>query len=367
MAARILKTIDKYIFASLISTFLFGVIVFASILLASEAFLDVIRQISRFGIPFKLALLVVGLRLPGVIVYTIPMALLVSVILTYNRLNNNLEITAIRSCGVSLYRLLVPSLIFGVFAMGLTILLNEVIVPRANYQARNVMLYAITQKNIPKNTENFVFKDLDKKNELRRLFYIEKYKKDKMLNVIVLDLTDRKTTKIIEAEEVVNISNRLTFNNGKVYTVSNNGKTTNTSSFESITLEDPVKLDLTRKDPRSKELNFIELAKVIKEEKKRNEDLSKTLIIKWHEKLAMPFTCILVALIGMPLALSPPRSRFNRGLGFSVIIIFAFYLIRAVSFALGETNLLNPLLAAWLPNIVILILGLYLLHQKNYS
>lgn len=361
-----MKILDKYIFNSLVQSFIFGVVVFASVLLASEAFLDVIRQISKFGIPFKIALLVVGLRLPGIIVYTIPMALLVAVILTYNRLNVNLEITAIRSCGVSLYRMMLPALVFGVIAGFTTLFFNEIIVPKANYQARNIILWAATQKNLPKHKTNFIYKELGKQNYLRRLFYIEKYEHKKMLGVIVIDLSQSRTTKIIQAKEVTNEPNKWVFNNGKVYTVSNDGSITNTSSFETIVLEDPINIDLKRKDPRSKEHNFLELADVINKGIKKGEDIPKSLLIKWHEKLSIPFSCILVALVGVPLVISPPRAKMNRGLGFAAILIFCYYLLRALSMSLGEVNLFPPLIAAWLPNIVILILGLYLLHKKNY-
>lgn len=364
--AKTLKRIDKYILKTLIETFIFGVVIFGSVLLASDAFLDVIRQISEFGIPLKVALLIVILRLPGIVVYTLPMALLVSVILTYNRLNNNLEITAIKSCGVSIYRLLVPALAIGVMTSMLTLALNEIIVPKANYQARNIMLWAITQKNLPKISENFIFKELGDNNQLRRLFYVEKYNKNKMTGVIVIDQTEEKTTKIIQASDMISHPDQWEFKKGMVYTVSNDGNVTNTSSFEKIILKDPVKINLERKDPRSKEMNFLELGDVIKEERARRGGVSATLVIKWYEKLTMPITCILVVLAGMPLALSPPRSRFNRGLGFSVIVIFLFYLIRALSMSLGEMDVINPLLAAWIPNIVILIVGLYLLHKKNY-
>ncbi|MEW5819070.1 MAG: LptF/LptG family permease [Cyanobacteriota bacterium] len=361
-----MKKLDQYILKTLIETFLFGVVIFGSVLLASDAFLDVVRQISNFGIPFKLAILIVALRLPGIIVYTLPMALLVSVILTYNRLNNNLEIIALRSFGISLYRLIVPAITIGIMTAFITLALNEVIVPKANYQARNIMLWAITQKNLPKKNENFVFKELGNDNSLRRLFYVKKHKKNVLTDVIVIDQTQEKTTKIIQAKEVLNKPEEWEFHNGRVYTVSNDGDVTNTSSFQTISLKDPVKVDIERKDPRSKELNFFELARVIKEEKETSGIIPATLEIKWYEKISMPVTCILVVLAGMPLALSPPRSRFNRGLGFSVIVIFGFYMLRALCMSLGEFNLLTPLLAAWLPNIIILLLGLYLLHKKNY-
>lgn len=362
----ILKIIDKYILRSILEAFIFGVVIFASVMLASEAFLDVIRQISKFGIPLNIAFLIVALKLPGIIVYTLPMALLVSVILTYNRLNSNLEITALKSCGVSLYRILIPALIFGSSIALLTLFLNEIVVPKANYQARNIMLWAVTQRNLPKSSENFIYKQLSGKSKLERLFYIEKFKNNVMENVIVIDQSDPEATKIIKAKEALSKRESWKFSNGKVYTVSTDGDITNTSSFQSITLDDPVKIDLKRKDHRSKEMNFFELAEVIQKEKASGKEVSKTLVIKWYQKITMPLTCILVALVGVPLAISPPRSRFNRGLGFSVIIIFIFYLLRALSMSLGEINILSPVLAAWLPNVVILIVGLILLQKKNY-
>jgi len=361
-----LKKLDQYILKSLIETFIFGIVILASVLIASDAFLDVIRHISNFGINLKVALLIVILKIPGIVIFTLPMALLVSVILTYNRLNNNLEITAIRATGVSLYRLLLPALCIGIITSFLTLILNEVVVPKSNYQARNIMLWAITQKNLPKENENFVFKELGKNNYLRRLFFVEKYDNNKMTGVIVIDQSQENTTKIIQAKEVTSSQDRWTFNNGKVYTVSNDGDVTNTSTFQTIVLEDPVKVDLTRKDPRSREMNFFQLAEVINQEQNSKGKVSATLMVKWYEKISIPITCIVVVLVGMPLALSPPRSRFNRGLGFSVAAIFLFYLIRALSISLGEINLVNPLLAAWIPNIVLLSLGLYLLHKKNY-
>lgn len=362
-----MKTLDKYVLQSLITTFISSIIIFAAILLASDAFLDIIKQVSAYGIPLKVAFLVLGLRLPGVIIYTIPVALLVSIILTYNRLNNNLEIISMKASGISLYRILLPTLAFGLFAGLFTLTLSEVIVPQANYQARNIMIWAVTQKNIPKQKNNFVFKDLDANTHLKRLFYVEKYTNNKMQGVIVLDLTQPKTTKIIQSRELISKPNKWEFFNGRVYTVSNNGKVTNTGSFEKITLEDPLKLDLSRTHIRSKELNYFELAKIISEKQAKGEKVSPILEVKWHEKIALPFTCLLIPLIGVSLAITPPRSRFNRGLGFSIIVIFLYYMLKAISTALGEAGFLPTIIAAWLPNVVILFLGIVLLQRKNHS
>ena len=75
--------------------------------------------------------------------------------------------------------------------------------------------------------------------------------------------------------------------------------------------------------------------------------------IELYDKLALPLTTIALVLIGVPLAITPPRVRYNRGFLFSILIIFAYYLIRALSISFGEAGTLQPFLAAWMPNIVL--------------
>ena len=88
--------------------------------------------------------------------------------------------------------------------------------------------------------------------------------------------------------------------------------------------------------------------------------------ILMNEKLALPVTSIVFALIAIPLAITGPRARFNRGLLFSILILFIFYILRAVALSLGQGELIPPILAAWLPNIVLLILGIYMYRKKAY-
>ena len=69
----------------------------------------------------------------------------------------------------------------------------------------------------------------------------------------------------------------------------------------------------------------------------------------------------------MPLAITPPRVRYNRGFLFSILIIFAYYLIRALSISFGETGALIPVIAAFMPNVVLTIAGAALYYRKVYT
>ena len=112
---------------------------------------------------------------------------------------------------------------------------------------------------------------------------------------------------------------------------------------------------------QASERNFIQLLKYIKKENKPE------LRIDLYDKIALPLTTIVFVLIGVPLAITPPRVRYNRGFLFSILIIFAYYLIRALSISFGETGTLIPTLAAFMPNIILTIVGIALYYRKVYT
>jgi lipopolysaccharide export system permease protein len=75
--------------------------------------------------------------------------------------------------------------------------------------------------------------------------------------------------------------------------------------------------------------------------------------------------CFVFALIGTPLGLQPHRSSSSIGLGISIIIIFIYYTIMTFTMALGQGGAIPPLFAAWIPNIVGIIAGGYLLTKSS--
>ena len=89
--------------------------------------------------------------------------------------------------------------------------------------------------------------------------------------------------------------------------------------------------------------------------------------IDLYDKIALPLTTIVLVLIGVPLAITPPRVRYNRGFLFSILIIFAYYLIRALSISFGEAGNLIPFLAAFMPNIILSVIGIALYYKKVYT
>ena len=127
-------------------------------------------------------------------------------------------------------------------------------------------------------------------------------------------------------------------------------------------------LDLSKELNKNvaKEMNFTKLTKFLVSSNLPPEQ-KRIYTIELFDKIALPLTTIAFVLLGVPLAITPPRVRYNRGFLFSILIIFAYYVVRALSISFGEAGSLAPFFAAWIPNIVLTVWGVYLYYKKVYT
>jgi len=361
-----LKRLDKYILVQIIEMFLMGVFVFTAIIFASDTFITLIKQISKYGIPFKVALIMIILNLPSVFVMTIPMGVLLSTVMTLNRLSLASEITVMRSCGIGLNRIARPIFVFAIIMSMASFFINETVVPLATKRSKNLALWAFGQKNIPNGKQNFVFKEVGEKG-LKRLFYVGHCEDNTLHNISVLDVSKPDTVQILQARFGSTSPEGWAFDKGAVYTVTEKGKILNTTFFEHSVAQFGMDLSKELEKNIARERNFVQLVKYLASNKTFDEETTNSLRIELHDKIALPVTTIVFVLIGVPLAITPPRVRYNRGFLFSILIIFFYYLIRALSISFGETGTIPPFFAAWLPNIIIAIFGAWLYYKKVYT
>lgn len=352
--------LDKYILKQVIAVFIMGVLVFTSIIFASDTFITLIKQISKYGIPFKIAFMIIILHLPSVFVMTIPMGVLLSTVMTLNSLSLSSEITVMRACGIGLNRIAKPIFIFAIVMSLASFFINETIVPVMTKQATDLALYAFGQKNIPEGKENFTFKEVKDGGTLKRLFYVGDCTDGVLHNITVLDASKENSIQILQAKEGKTSTEGWHFQKGAIYTITDK-ENLNTTLFNDTNIKFGMDLSKEMEKNQAEERNFIELAKYIIDENRPE------LRIDLYDKIALPLTTVVLVLIGVPLAITPPRVRYNRGFLFSILIIFAYYLIRALSISFGEAGSLIPVLAAFMPNIILTIIGIGLYYRKVYT
>ncbi len=363
-----LSILDRYILKQLIDVFTLGVIIFTSIIFASETFTQLIKQISLYGIPFYIAIMMIVLNLPQVFTLTIPISTLFATVMTVNDLSLKSEITIFKACGISISRISRPIFCFALVMTFVSFFINEFIVPVASVQSKSLAIYSLEQKHIPENKMNFTIKDIDKEGNLKRLFYAQWCKDKTLNNVTVVDISNPKNIQIVQAKKGTTSDYGWKFDNGVIYTISKNGKIFNTSLFEESNVSFGIGDVNEMVKESTAEYNFFKLMRHIQKQKKNLEEkLKLEYEINLFDKLALPVTTFALAIIGIPLAITPPRVRFNRGFLFSIFIIFVYYVIRAFSLNLGEGGKIPPFLAAWLPVIIISVVGGYLFYKKAYK
>ena len=360
------KILDKYILKQVISLFIMGVFIFTTIIFASDTFITLIKQIAKFGIPFKVAFIIILLNLPAVIVMTIPMGVLLSTVMTLNRLSLSSEITVMRACGIGLNRIAKPIFIFAIVMALSSFFINETLVPIMNAKSKDLALWALGQKNIPDGKKNFVFKEISDNGHLKRLFYVGSCEKRTLHNVTVLDNSKDGTIQVLQAREGKTSPKGWEFEKGAAYTIANDGDVLNTTLFDTSLVQFGVDLTKEKNKNLEKEMNFVGLLKHISKADLDKKE-KRVYTTELFDKIALPVTTLVFVLLGVPLAITPPRVRYNRGFLFSILIIFAYYLVRSLSLSFGETGALTPFIAAWLPNIVLTIWGTWLYYKKVYT
>ena len=124
--------------------------------------------------------------------------------------------------------------------------------------------------------------------------------------------------------------------------------------------------NLSEDEKTEKILKYNKICSLLDDKKERISKYNELNILA-NEKLALPFTSIVFTLIAIPLSITGPRARFNRGLLFSIGVLFIFYFLRAVSLSLGLNEIIPFFIAAWLPNIVLFTIGYLLYKRKVYN
>ena len=159
---------------------------------------------------------------------------------------------------------------------------------------------------------------------------------------------------------------RYRIEKGAAYTIADDGQVLNTTLFETSVVQFGLDLSKELNKKTAKEMNFMKLSKYLASTELEARD-RQIYTIELFDKIALPITTIVFVLLGVPLAITPPRVRYNRGFLFSILIIFAYYVVRALAISFGEAGSLNAFIAAWLPNIILTVWGVWLYYKKVYT
>lgn len=361
-----LRILDKYIFREVCKAFLFGICAFSAVFIGSGTLFKIAKYITDYGASLSAVVKVFVFGLPNVIMWTFPMSMLLATLLTFGRLSSSSEITAMKSCGIGFFRIAMPAILLGFLVSIVAILFNEHVVPWANTAYRNVVYYEIQGNSGAKSQDHIILKDI-KDGQIQRLLYARRYDAgSQSLQSITLQEFDGagKVSHVENAEYAEFTGKEWIMHNGMLYDISD-GESEHTLRFNTQVLPinaSPRQIVREQKDPE--ELTMKELKAQIRIMKTQYVDTSK-LETELYQRITVPMASLIFALVGVPLGLQPTRNSSSAGFAMSVIIIFFYYALMTMANAIGRSGALSPMLAVWIPNIVGLIAGIFLIRKAS--
>jgi lipopolysaccharide export system permease protein len=359
------------------ASFLFGVGMFSSLGVAAGVLFDLVNKVTEDGLSLFIALQVLFLKIPEFISYSLPISILLATLLTYGRLSSDSEIVALRSCGISVYRLAIPAIVLSFLISLITFGFNEVIVPKANYTATQLLKEAIAIETPLLNERDLFYPEYeltpeevkDQPNQLKRLFYAKKFDGVALGDLTILSLSNQQLHQIIiakiaqwnEKEQVWNLEN------GKIINIDQNNGYDDINNFEKTQIslpKEPFDLASQSRDPYemniAQSLSYLKLLRF-------SQDQKKILMfqVRMQQKISFPFICFVFGTIGTGLGIKPQNTGKATSFGLSIAIIFCYYLSSFIIGGFGIAGVLSPILAAWIPNFLGIGIGVILLRKNE--
>ena len=356
-----MKLIDRYILFEFSKNFILTVIALGFIFFVSDLLRGVWDAEVSSGVLFKYS----AMQIPQILCQMTPPAAMLATMITLSLMNRKNELTAIHASGISLAH--ISFLIFGAIfiACCLTLVTYDRIVPPL---ARQRLVYY--WKEI-KGRQDF---SLDikttkiwyrSKNHIYNLRLFDK--KERKIQGVGIYFFDRdfRLLQHIEAETAqFDNSGEWTLTNGMLTVFQENSSFPLSKHFD----EKKIRLPETPKDfleieRQVEALRIKELWRFIKRNRLAGID-TKAYEVDFHSRLAISFIPLVMALLAVPFSVRPKRQGgMGKDLSIALGFIFSYWLLFSITMTMGRSGTIAPWVSVWLPSILYLMVGVYMVTR----
>jgi lipopolysaccharide export system permease protein len=310
-----------------------------------------------------------ALKVPAISFQIVPLAILMATLLTLGLLSRNNEITALRSCGISLPWITSPFLAFAVVMALVLLLFSSTVIPLASNRAEEIRVIEIEKKPPSaalKLSQPWARVDADTLLHVTSLARggdtladVKLFHFDRAFHLI--DMTD--------ASEARYANGAWTLHKG-FYRRFNPDGTVTLIEFD----QKPVNLGLIPSDfigglaGDSESMTFRDIRESWGRLYQHGSQFAR-LLTDYYGRIAFPFVTIIMVLVGIALSLRRSGIRGGSmaiGIGQALLIGFLYWATHSIAIAFGRGGALPPMVAGWLTNVLFLSYGLYLMLRVRY-
>lgn len=327
--------------------------------------LDITNLIVNYKINLFSVFLILVYSVPRFLSFVIPMSVMMAVLLTFLRLSSDCELDALKAGGVSIYSLMPPVLAFSVMGMLLSCFLTVYAMPWGMISMKELTFrVAASHANagLKERTFNDSFKDV--------MLYINKIdvKKKRLIDVFIEDKRSKNIVSTILAPKgkLFGEPDKLVFHlqlyNGAINQVNLENRSAHSINFDTydVSLDFKKTLTTSKSGPKDEdEMSLVEFRQYLNTAAIKDEQYYTTLI-EFHKKFSIPFACIALGILAVPLGVQSESAKRSSGLGLGLVFFLIYYLMLSAGQVFGEAGVYPPVIGMWVPNVVMGGLGLFL-------
>lgn len=356
--------LDRYIIRKFFVILFFTSMAFIVIFIV----VDLIENLDRFlnsNAAFSDAVLYYLYYIPYIVTLTLPVNMLLSSLFSLGSMAQHNELIACLTAGVSLYRLVTPILVLAMMVSVGAGLFSETVVPRSNRARLDLWRYDIRKepRDQGRSRSQITLQDVGGR-QLNIQYYDGRRKTANRINVVTIERNE--VTRRVDAREMRWSEDRSGWMMEGVV------ERTFTDSGEAVTYRDTLWYDQTRIHPedlqelqlKPEEMNYAELERFVAGMRSLGADARKWLV-DLYMKISYPFANFIIVLFGAPLASRKRRSGPALGFALALLISFVYFLFMRSGQVLGHNGTLDPLLGAWIGNIVFGIGGIVMMFTAR--
>lgn len=327
--------------------------------------LKITDLIVNYSVGLLIILKILLFSTPYFLMYIIPMSTMMAVLLTFLRLSSDNEIIALKTGGVSLYRLLPPVFLFCLVGCLLAYFMAVYGTPRGR-QVIKKLTFEVFSSNLDIGLKERTFNDsfngvmlyinkIDVKNKILIDVFIEDKRDEKIVSTVIAP-----TGKLFSESD--NLAFHLKLYDGVINQVGLESRSAHSISFDTY----DIRLDLKKaaaavgSHKSRKEMSLSELLQYINNAPQKHAFYYKVLM-EFHKKFSIPAACFALGLLAVPLGIHSRRTKRSSGLVLGLVFFLLYYLLLSVGIVFGETGAYPPLIGMWVPNVIMGGLGLFLL------
>jgi len=357
--------LDRYVLREFLKVLVLVLISVVALFIVID-YTDTAKDAQENGVAASVLLTYYRFQIFTILNWTLPISVLVATLVTFAMMSKNNEVTAIKSTGVSLYRVGVPIIAIAVVFSVLAYFILDFILPYSTRRVDELKRRIDGKPAITTAAQQKLWYLGKGRYIINFLAYDRNAKRLTQVQVFEFHPTEWRLTRRVYADRATWNGQAWAFEDGWMRSFTDDGKSTYTLIQKPLALYYPETPDDFATDVKAPEqMTYAQLRRYIATLKESGYAADE-LAVKLYEKTSWPAISIVMALIAMPFAFRMGKRGTLYGIGLALLLGIVYWMVFAVFTKFGEVGNLPPLLSAWAANILFGIAALYMfLHVET--